>query len=144
MKNLILFLILLSSFNLFSQENKELEEMNEALKLLNDIRSLNILKPLKLNPRLNELAEQRAIKLAENGGVYKQSTDHTGESYFWGKNPKRDYNYYNVILGLSLNIPGAKDHTIKQMNCKTCTSVGFGKAKSGIKHYSFVVYDSLR
>jgi hypothetical protein len=140
MKKIILLSLL--SFSMFSQTNTELDDITKGLNLLNNIRMFNMLKPLKLNSNLNELAKDRAIQISKND-IYIESPDSTGESYFWSKS-KRKQNYYNAILGLALNTRWAVKHTYTQMNCRTCTSVGFGKSKNNNKNYFFIVYDSIR
>ena len=144
MKNLILFLILLSSFNLFSQENKELEEMNEALNLLNDIRAFSELEPLILNHELNKLAEQRAFRKSILGDKYRSSKDGTGEGlYSQDKSVEVPVNYYNGVLGLTLKEEWITEDAYKQLKCKTCTSAGFGKAKNDEYDYIVIIYDSV-
>ena len=141
MKNLILFLILLSSINLFSQENKEIEEMNEALKLLNNIRVFSQLEPLKLDERYNELALRQARKKAFN--IYTE-IDSIGESYYFqGVDLKIPVNYYNAVLGLTLKEEWIDEDAYRQIKCKTCTLVGFGKAKNDNNEYIFIVFDSV-
>ena len=144
MKKLIFFLILLSSFNLFSQENKEIEEMYEAILLINDIRAFSNLEPLILNHELNKFAQKEAEQFAEKEMYYFQK-DGKGTSYYWKPLDQGGrYDYYTSVLSLALNEEWAKKRTYNRMKCKTCTSVGFGKAKSDAKYYFFVVYDSLR
>ena len=146
-------LLLLISFNVFSQKPiilnnntiktvLELVEINKGLKMLNDIRMFNELEPLKLNTRLNELASSQARKMANKT---HDTIASIGESYYFqGVDLKIPINYYNGILGLTLKEDWIEKEAYQQLKCKTCTSVGFGKAKNNKDYYIFVVFDSIK
>ncbi len=114
--------------------------MNEALKLLNNIRVFSQLEPLKLDERYNELALRQARKKAFN--IYTE-IDSIGESYYYqGVDLKIPVNYYNAVLGLTLKEEWIDEDAYRQIKCKTCTLVGFGKAKNDNNEYLFIVFDS--
>ena len=148
-------LLLLISFNVFSQKPiilnnntiktvLELMEINKGLKMLNEIRAFSNLEPLILNHELNKFAQKEADEFAKKEMYYFQK-DGKGKSYYWKPLDQGGrYDYYTSVLALALNEEWAKKSTYNRMKCETCTSVGFGKAKSDTKHYFFVVYDSLR
>jgi|TARA_R110002020_G_scaffold115142_1_gene264821 hypothetical protein len=147
MKKIILLSLL--SFNMFSQggyqlpnEYKKPNEINRGLDLLNNIRIFNMLEPLKIDSKLNILAEMQAQKLANN--TYSE-IDSMGESYYFqGTNLNIPINYYNGILGLTLKEDWIEKEAYQQLKCKTCTSVGFGKSKNINQNYIFIVFDSIK
>ena len=51
-------------------------------------------------------------------------------------------NYYNAVLGLTLKEEWIDEDAYMQLKCKTCTLVGFGKAKNDNNEYLFIVFDS--
>ena len=69
--------------------------------------------------------------------------DSIGESYYiQGVDLKIPVNYYNAVLGLTLKEEWIDKEAYKQLKCKTCTLVGFGKAKNDNNEYLFIVFDS--
>tara|TARA_B100000073_G_C23261562_1_gene382636 strand:- start:28 stop:447 length:420 start_codon:yes stop_codon:yes gene_type:complete len=139
MKKIILLLLI--SFNAFSQYSEAIE-INKGLTLLNNIRIFNMLKPLKLDTTLNNIALNQAKKLANN--TYTE-IDSMGESYYFqGVNLKVPVNYYNGVLGLTLKENWIEEKAYKQLKCETCTLVGFGKSKNNNQNYIFIVFDSIQ
>ena len=141
MKKIILLSLL--SFSMFSQTNTELDDITKGLNLLNNIRAFNELAPLKLNKNLTQIAINQAKKMANNTRV--KINESIGESYYiQGVDFEIPVNYYNGILGLSLKEEWITQRAYRQIKCKTCTTVGFGKAKNATDNYVFIVFDSIK
>jgi len=140
MKKIILLSLL--SFSMFSQTNTELDDITKGLNLLNNIRAFNELAPLKLNKNLTQIAFSQAKKMANKT---HDTIASIGESYYFqGVDLKIPVNYYNGILGLSLKEDWIEKEAYKQLKCKTCTSVGFGKSKNANNNYVFIIFDSIK
>ena len=127
---------------MFSQTNTELDDITKGLNLLNNIRAFNELAPLKLNKNLTQIAFSQAKKMANKT---HDTIASIGESYYFqGVDLKIPVNYYNGILGLSLKEDWIEKEAYKQLKCKTCTSVGFGKSKNANNNYVFIIFDSIK
>ena len=111
------------------------------------IREHQQLKHLKLDEKLNKLAQSRVDELAFKGFWY-ESEDETGEIYLYedGKPYENDY-FLNASIGLT--IPGDDNFTYEQITSKIATKIGFAKAVASPENrdkgrvYTMIVMDSL-
>lgn len=81
----------------------------ELLKLTNDIRTENNVKPLELDPNLNESAQMKLDEMTRENNFdhvslegkhgYEYIAETTDYCYFGSENLTRAYNYNNPILG---------------------------------------------
>ena len=144
MKKLLLVLLI---FPLASFGQSDLEQYDSALFFINMIREHQQLKHLKLDEKLNKLAQSRVDELAFKGFWY-ESEDETGETYFYedGKPYKNDY-FLNASIGLTL--PGNNNISYDQITSERATKIGFGKAVASPENrdkgrvYTMIVMDSL-
>ena len=121
------------------ETNRDSKNQEEALALINSVRNQAKIEPLFLSKRLSDLASSRLDSVEISGG-YVESSDDTGEIYFYTQKDFENY-YYNAVIGLI--IPGKNNFTYDQITCDACEEIGFASKTISSTVWTMLVFDSL-